>query len=76
MPLELAATYCPECSGLVINCRTRVTFRFHRQHLEGSNLDAEVVRARMARDPVFTARVLRVEIAPEPHEPWSHEPGQ
>ncbi|KAK8773812.1 hypothetical protein V5799_011657 [Amblyomma americanum] len=66
MPPEPAAVYCSECGGLVINRHTHVASHYHRQHLEGSDLDAEVVWARMARDPVFAARVLRMEIAPEP----------
>ncbi|KAK8767379.1 hypothetical protein V5799_005840 [Amblyomma americanum] len=65
MTPEPAAAYCPECYCLLINRRTHVASRYHQQHLEGSDLDAEVVRARMARDPAFTARALRVEINPE-----------
>ncbi|KAK8767959.1 hypothetical protein V5799_005260 [Amblyomma americanum] len=73
---EAEATYCLECRGLVINLRTHVASRYHQQHMQGSDLDAEVVRAWTARDPVFAAKVLRVEIAPEPRALVPHpEPG-
>ncbi|KAK8762946.1 hypothetical protein V5799_034446 [Amblyomma americanum] len=65
MPPEPTAAYCPECGVLIISRRTHVASSYHRQRLEGSSLDAAVVRARMARDPVFAARVLRMEVAPE-----------